>query len=422
MKLTITFIFLLQTLPGLTSSLEQKLSELSSIHSFRKIETIGSFVECYELFIEQPVEHDNPDKGTFLQKVYLSHKSFDQPTLMVVNGYISYNNSVNEWSELLSANQIYVEHRYFGQSKPEEVEWETLNLKNVSADLHQIRLLFKDIYPEKWVSTGISKGGLTAVAYKYFYPEDIDATIALSTSVKTEDCDTAFFTYIDSLSKVNGCISELKNFQRQLLSNRKEIIPLLKEHFDITRKQYSRLGLDRIFENAVLEVPFSIWQNGNGCERVKTLKANTPEGMLKSLRKALHDWFMTDDVLNDIEAYHYQALTELGYYCYPTSGLIDLLLDPEPISSYIFPPKNTDAVYSNELMKSIRQWLTTSGENIIYISGNNDPYSIYKIQPESGVDALSFVLNHKNHNRLRIKDLDLQQRNTILNKINEWLE
>ena len=422
MRVIFTSIFMILNLCGFTSEiLEKRLNELNTIHSFKKIETIGSFVECYEILIEQPINHDNPGQGTFLQKVYLSHKNFNQPSVLVINGYISFNNIVNEWSELLNANQIYVENRYFGQSKPKEIVWETLNLKNVCADLHKIRLLFKDIYPKKWVSTGISKGGLTAVSYKYFYPNDINATIALSTSVKTEECDTAFFTYIDSLSKRDGCMRKLKDFQRKLLSNRDELIPLLKEYFDLHQKEYSRLGLDKIFENAVLEIPFSIWQNASGCETVKNLNADNALEMFSSMRTALHDWFMTDNILNDMEAYRYQALTELGYYCYPTSGLNDLLKEPNAVATFIFPPENSEVSYSNELMQTIKQWLTTSGDNIIYISGNNDPYSIFKIKPDKNVNSLAFVLDGKNHNEVLCKNLDLKQRNEVLSKINGWI-
>jgi PS-10 peptidase S37 len=422
MRVLWTCVLMIISLSGFSNeTLEKKLRELSGIASFKKIETIGSFKDCYELLILQPINHENPSQGSFLQKIYLSHKDFDQPTVMVINGYISNNNNVNEWSELLEANQIYIEHRYFGQSKPKEIVWETLTLKNVCADLHKIRLLFNDFYPKKWVSTGISKGGLTAVSYKYFYPKDINATIALSASVKTSACDTSFFSYIDSLCVKNGCLQELKDFQRKLLSYRKVLLPLLKEHFDMHNKEYTLLGLDKIFENAVMEIPFSIWQNNSGCETIKNLKTETPEEMFNSMRNALHEWFMTDNVFNDMKAYHYQALTEFGYYCYPSSSFKDLLNEPREIVSFISLFENINISYSNELMLTIKHWLRTCGNNIIYITGNNDPYSIYKIQPNENVNALAIVLENKNHNQVRFKDLNLKQREELLKKIKNWI-
>ncbi|MDQ3190454.1 MAG: hypothetical protein M3Q58_02575 [Bacteroidota bacterium] len=358
MRKILTCIFMILSLYGFSSEiLEKRLKELNTVYSFKKIETIGSFNECYEILIEQPINHDNPEQGTFQQKVYLSHKNFNQPTVFLINGYISHSNTVNEWSELLDANQIYVEHRYFGQSKPKEIVWETLNLKNACTDLHKIRMLFKEIYPGKWISTGISKGGLTAVSYNYFFPNDINATIALSASIKTE-CDTSFFAYIDSLSAEFGCLKELKEFQKQLLINKDKVLPLLQEHFKTANKKHEYLGLTRIFETAVLEIPFSIWQNNHGCKTVQDFETGTIDNLFKSFRKAIHDWFLTDDVFNDIDAYHYQAMTELGYYCYPTSEFKEYLINGTEVYASVIQPKQTTVKFSNELMKNIKEWLT----------------------------------------------------------------
>lgn len=399
-------------------TIEGNIRELTNIKSIKKIEAIGEFKDCYELLIEQPINHDDPDQGSFLQKIYLSHKDINKPMVLVINGYISFDNIVNEWSEILDANQIYVEHRYFGKSKPEKIVWETLNLKNACSDLHKIRLSFKSIYQNKWISTGISKGGLTAVTYKYFFPNDISATIALSTSVKTSNCDTTFFTYIDSLSKKNGCFEELKDFQKILLKNRKELISIMINHFEINQIEYHDTYIDKIFDCAVMEIPFSIWQNNSGCEIIKNLNIDTPDEMFNSMRIALKDWFMTKRVFDDMEAFHYQAMTELGYYCYPTSFFKDLLNEQNEILTFI--SHSNHVHYSNELMLNLRTWLTNHGNNIIYITGKNDPYSIYRIQPNKNLDVLSIELENRNHNQVYFKNLDINQRKVILRKIKEW--
>lgn len=217
-------------------------------------------------------------------------------------------------------------------------------------------------------------------------------------------------------------MQELKDFQRQLLTNRNELLPLLKEHFDSNKKGYSRLGLDNIFDNAVLEIPFSVWQNNNGCETIQNLKTETPQELFKSLRLALHNWFLTDNILNNMDGYYYQALSELGYYCYPTSEWRDLLKNPGEVASPVFPPENTDVSYSNELMKTIKQWLITSGNNIIYINGSSDPYSLFKIKPESSANSFLYVLKNKNHSQVYFENLDLQQREEVLNKVREWIK
>ena len=87
------------------------------------------------------------------------------------------------WSTLFKTNMIEVEHRYFGESIPfmqddstitdETLNWDYMTARNEAADLHRVNQLFKKIYEGKWIATGISKGGQTAMLYRTFYPDDV---------------------------------------------------------------------------------------------------------------------------------------------------------------------------------------------------------------------------------------------------------
>ena len=66
--------------------------------------------------------------------------------VMVTEGYNRTKNTICELSELLNANQISIEHRYFGESLPDSLNYDYLNLKQASADLHHINQLFQKIY------------------------------------------------------------------------------------------------------------------------------------------------------------------------------------------------------------------------------------------------------------------------------------
>ncbi len=84
---------------------------------------------------------------------------------------------MNELSPILNANQICVEHRYFNESTPQPVDWEHLTIYNAASDHHRIVEILKEIYKGKWVNTGISKGGQTVMYHRYFYPDDVDASV-----------------------------------------------------------------------------------------------------------------------------------------------------------------------------------------------------------------------------------------------------
>src|SRR5258705_13486795 len=85
-----------------------------------------------------------------------------------------------EPTRLLSANQISIEHRYFASSRPEQpaqLDWGKLTIKQMAADEHAIIQLLKPIYGATWITAGASKGGMTAVYHRRFFPPDVAGTI-----------------------------------------------------------------------------------------------------------------------------------------------------------------------------------------------------------------------------------------------------
>ncbi|MEM6804039.1 MAG: S28 family serine protease [Bacteroidota bacterium] len=158
------------------ASMERHLFELPDV-IFRQIETPLGFEAAYELKVKQPLDHQAPEKGHFYQKVYLSHKGYDRPNVIITEGYNRNINRIYELSYLLDANQIDVEHRFYGESLPDKMEYQYLNLEQATADLHKVREILGQMYKEKWISTGISKGGQTTIFYRYFYPNDVAVSV-----------------------------------------------------------------------------------------------------------------------------------------------------------------------------------------------------------------------------------------------------
>jgi hypothetical protein len=412
------FTFLISGALCSSPDIHTRLKQLKGV----SVEIIpGSFTSTYKLLIDQPIDHENPWKGSFRQRVFLSHADVNKPVVFFINGYIAPSNVISDWTTLLGANQVYVEHRYYGESMPGNTDWTTLNLKNATADLHRIRVLLGEIYKHGWISTGISKGGLTAVSYKYLYPEDVKATIAQSTSVKTIPCDTAFFTFIDSISLAADCKDKIISLQRLMLAKKAEIIPHLKSFLDSKGKRYEKQSIERTFELAVLEIPFSLFQNRSGCSALN-LSDTTAPGLFNTLRTAVNDWFNTDDVFQANAAFGYQAATELGYYCYPTKHFRDLLPRANECISPLVLPGNAIIIYSNKLMTELRYWLENKGDNIIYINGGQDPYSLYKIIPSGSVSSISYTLPGNNHNQVSFRHLSAAQQAEVVQKISLWLE
>ena len=64
-------------------------------------------------------------------------------------------------------------------ARPGPTDWQYLNVEQAAEDHHLIVSHFKKIYPGEWISYGVSKNGMTALFHKRFYPEDVQATIAM---------------------------------------------------------------------------------------------------------------------------------------------------------------------------------------------------------------------------------------------------
>ena len=164
MKLTKHYIFffiLLFYQTGFLYSQELLLSSKNLLDKLTNQSEIKLNGIRLELQIRQPIDHNNPDAGYFEQMVYLLHKDFNKPVVLVTEGYAARPNATNELTKLLDANQIIVEHRYFGKSLLDSLDYQFLNIRQAASDHHHITTLFKQLYMGKWIATGISKGGQT---------------------------------------------------------------------------------------------------------------------------------------------------------------------------------------------------------------------------------------------------------------------
>ena len=135
--LMISFVSLVNPVFPQTIELERQLFNLPDV-IFEQIEAPPDFEVAYELKIRQPVDHLDASKGYFYQRAFLSHRSFERPMVINTAGYAKRSNGILEITNFLDANQIAVEHRYFGESLPDSLDYRYLTLKRATADLHHI--------------------------------------------------------------------------------------------------------------------------------------------------------------------------------------------------------------------------------------------------------------------------------------------
>ncbi|MEL6863080.1 MAG: S28 family serine protease [Bacteroidota bacterium] len=401
-------------------NLEIQLFELPDV-IFTPIESPDNYQVAYELKIRQPLDHQHPEKGHFYQKVFLSHRGVSQPTVIVTEGYSRSRNRIYELSDLLQANQIQVEHRFFGDSAPDSLDYSYLTLEQVTADLHRIRMLFKNIYQQKWISTGISKGGQTTIFYRYFYPNDVSVSVPYVAPLNLEFEDQRIYNFLDTIGS-QECRNKIKSVQVRILQNRRKLMPLLRWYAKGAQLQYDYLSLEEAFEFAVLEYPFSFWQWGHDCSTIPGPDVELEELLEYFLSVSGIDFFSDRD-MKFFAPHYYQAANQMGYYGYETEPFSYLLeaLPPNANPHAAFTPNKMKVSYDNSLAKKVAVWLKEKGDQFIYINGAIDTWSATAVPKYPERDALWFDLKGKDHRMARIRNMSEAEKKELWAALSRWL-
>lgn len=120
-----------------------------------------------------------------------------------------------------------VEQRFFGKSTPASKNWTKLDLWQAATDHHRIVQAFKALYGGKWVSTGASKGGMTSVYHRRFYPADVDATVAYVAPDDVVNDQDSYVAFIQHAGTDAQCNEALRVLQRHALYRRSALLGML---------------------------------------------------------------------------------------------------------------------------------------------------------------------------------------------------
>lgn len=418
--LSIVFVIFVCNYSIAQVDLEQKLFDLEGVR-FEKIETPEGYASAYKLNVKQPIDHKDPSKGYFYQKVYLSHRDTQAPMVQITEGYNRGRNRMYELTDLVQGNQLDIEHRFYGESVPDTLDFDYLNLEQATADHHRINQLFRQIYTGKWISTGISKGGQTTIYYRYFYPNDVDVSIPYVAPLNLEREETRIYDFLDKQGS-EKCRKDIKNVQLKLLNNREEVMNDIKWYSKGAGLSFTYLTPEEAFEYAVLEYPFSFWQWGGVCEEIPSEDKSVAEHLEHFLDVSGISFFSDRD-MKAYESHYYQAAEEMGYYSYNVRDFKHLLkaLPTDSNPSAIFTPNKQSISFDNTLAHKAYKWIQDHGDQFIYINGADDTWSSTAVPENKKRDAIWYFLEGADHGEARIKYMSPAQKNQMINKLEQWL-
>lgn len=376
------------------------------------------FSEAYEIFITQPIDHNNPDGPKFKEQLFLSHIDKDKSMVIDLDGY-AVNNRTTELSRILECNQIMVEHRYFGESVPSPFDWKYLTIKQAADDHHRIIEMFKDYYTGKWITTGISKGGSCAIFHRYFYPDDADVSVPYVGPLNTSTEDERVYEWIKTVSTPE-CREKVFNFQKLCFEKRDELYPIFLKNAEDKKLKYDIVGVEKAYEYAVLEYSFAFWQWGrDNCSDIPDENSSLEEIWDHLLANGGVTYF-DDASIEDNYPFFYQCYTEFGYYAYETNQFKDYLKFADGHTPFFIPP-GSNPTYNPELLKDINWWVMNDAKNCIFIYGGNDPWTAPGVCLSGKTNSLKMV-NPSGSHSTRIKNFSKDDKELIYSRLEEWLD
>ncbi len=376
----------------------------------------------FEIWFTQPIDHAHPERGTFRQYATLIHRDPTAPMVLLHTGYGNwYYDYPGEVTRLYHANQLVIEHRFFRTSRPAAItDWASLTIEQAAADHHVIATVMHRLYAGAFLETGASKGGMTSIYHRRFWPDDVDVTLAYVAPISFAAPDYRYEPYLEGIGPAD-CKARLRAIQAEMLTNRRAALQT-RASAEATQegRSYTRIDLPAAVESAVISLEWAFWQyvGADGCAGIPAVTA-TDDELFAFLQVVSEVGSSADANLAEFEAYYYQAEVELGYPGTMDEHLTGLTLFPADAYDGAYPQGVTRPPYARAAMDDVAAWVATSGERIVLLYGEWDPWSGGMFDPGARPEVLRVVAPGAPHGA-GVGELTANDRAAVLARVQAW--
>lgn len=404
------------------SGLEAFLSTIEGL-TFEETTTAYAGYRSFLLKYEQPLDHNDASSGTFTQQIVLHHYDESAPMVLFTSGYQLFSQDyLAELTEMMPANQINVEQRFFGSSVPSKVttkSWQYVTIEQAAKDHHRIVEALRPYYERPWIGTGHSKGGMTSIYHRRFFPDDVDATVAYVAPISFGAPDPRYEDFLDQIGS-KSCRERVRAMQARAFKSFHEIQPVAE---DMARRYYKKTykhaneNHAMVFANLITQMDWVFWQ-GAGIEQCngfpdESQMIDHDVGMFFTLKLG----YGMDD--GDCEnAYNYQAMSQLGYQAFSTRAFEKVL--PFELEPCMCAPAKSKPVYDPNAMKDIQDWVLNEASELIFVYGEYDPWTGGRFETPSNERVVDVTVPKANHGAM-IKGLDRGDYTLVIDSLNKWI-
>ncbi len=397
--------------------------------------------QCYYFNYNQQVDHNDPSKGTFKQQVVLSFVGKDAPTILHTEGYNltghdRANNNTNRLDSIdaphflwalskdygkngFDLNCVQVEYRYHGFSLP---EWDADSFKYLSAeqqseDLHAIVTDLKKALitgDGKWLSTGVSKNGMTSAQYAYFDDlndwNDIDVYVPFVAPVTTQSASLSVGTYMLTKSSKDA-LPLLEKAYKKLVDDLDIANATIKAYAEKLYKEGAELDKDSAYLFTIVRAYanlFKVMSYGDFNTWTKLIPRENDKPETYAY------FFMLDDDSEAIyrktvnargplrlrkDPFDVQIDIDQGNMCLDYSWILNGKLLSDSDKKY-FKDAMEDGKKSKtiDLQVKLLKNLETTTKKLIFVYGEDDPWTGGAIPDPTNPNVKKYIVPHGTHN------------------------
>ncbi|MFF8971419.1 S28 family serine protease [Streptomyces sp. NPDC014995] len=373
----------------------------------------------------QPTDHRHPSAGTFQQRITVLHKDVSRPTVFYTGGYsVSTTPGRREPTQIVDGNQVSMEYRFFTPSRPDPADWSKLDIWQAASDQHRIFQALKEVYPKNWISTGGSKGGMTATYYERFYPRDMDGVVAYVAPNDVVNREDSAYDRFFATVGTKECRDRLNAVQREALVRREPLEKKYAEYAAAEGYTFDTIGgLDRAYEAVVLDYVWGFWQYSllSDCDSVPADAANATDDEIWNSVDAISGFsFYTDQGLSPYTPYYYQAGTQLGAPTihFPHIEKQYVRYGYQPPRNFV--PRDIPMTFQPFAMRDVDTWVRHHARHMLFVYGENDPWGAEPFRLGKGAkDAYVFTAPGANHGA-NVAGLVADEKALATARILEW--
>ncbi|MER5770122.1 S28 family serine protease [Streptomyces sp. NPDC001985] len=379
----------------------------------------------FELGYEQPVDHRNPSKGTFQQRLTLLHKDVNRPTVFHTSGYFLWGSPErSEPARIIDGNEVNMEHRFFPPSRPSPADWSKLTIKQAADDQHRLFTALKSVYTKKWISTGASKGGMTATYYERFHPNDMDGVVAyVAPNDVHNKQDTAYDRFFRKVG-TEKCRGLLAGMQREGLIRRAALEKRYEREAAEAGETFTAFGggAKQAYESGIVGMDWGFWQYAgiDLCDYIPAKPAKLSSDQLYDALNELGGIGGGDSSLQDFVPYYYQAGTELGSPSLKTPPHLRGLVRYPEMGPRDFVPKSIPMTFKPKAMADVDRFVRDSARRMLFVNGEYDPWAAEPFRLGRGAKDSYVMTAPKASHMADISMLGAKDRALATAKIQEW--